>query len=143
LDYRAAIVGPQGSGKTTLLEDLAPRLEELGFRCVLSRCNEDRRWQRRLEARELLLLDSAERLTALQWWRLKRRTRRAGGIIVTAHAPTRLATAIETSTSPQLLSELLRAMEQPREKQFVQSLFRAHDGNLREALRAMYDQQAA
>src|SRR6185436_15582003 len=32
LRYRAAIVGPHGRGKTTLLEDLAPRLEALGFR---------------------------------------------------------------------------------------------------------------
>ena len=32
LDCRAALVGPDGSGKTTLLDELAPRLERLGFR---------------------------------------------------------------------------------------------------------------
>jgi hypothetical protein len=141
LNYRAAIVGPKGSGKTTLLEDLGSRLEAIGFSCIYSRCDVDDMWRRRpLGPREVLMLDGAERLTRLEWWRLKRMTRRGGGSIVTAHAATRVPTVIETGTSVALFDGLLRELSQPRPRETVERLFWRHGGNVREAMRELYDE---
>jgi hypothetical protein len=140
MNYRATIVGPKGSGKTTLLEDLGVRLEALGFDCIFSRADVDDVWkQRALSPREVLLVDSAEWLSRMQWWRLKRLTRRGGGLIVTAHLPTRLPTVINTSTSPELLTNLLHELGQSREDHVAERLFAKHQGNMREAMRELYD----
>ncbi len=147
LRYRAAIVGPHGRGKTTLLEDLAPRLEALGLRTRSLTIHEahpqldaaDRALLRRLGPGEVLLLDGAEGLGALAWWRVRRWTRRAGGLVITSHRPGLLPTLIECETTPALLAELVREILGSEAQVSAEELFARHGGNVRNALRELYD----
>lgn len=146
LDWRAAIVGPHGRGKTTLLEDLAPRLEARGFRVRTlnlwdehPRLNrEDRVRLRDLGPRDFVLLDGAEQLGRLSWLYLKLRCRRAGGLLITSHRPGLLPTLLECRTSPELLAGIVRELTDA-DAPDVETLFARHGGNLRNALRELYD----
>lgn len=153
LGWRAAIVGPEGSGKTTLLEDLAPLLRGRGLTTrPVGVTREAPRLPRRVEdnlvagigPRDVVLFDGADLLPWLDWHRFKRRTARAGGgLVITAHRPGRLPTLVECATSPALLMEIVTALLGPGEaarwRDRVESLGRKHRGNLREALRELYD----
>jgi hypothetical protein len=147
LRYRAAIVGPHGRGKTTLLEDLTPRLEALGFRIrsVMLHTGDRRlsREQRRilfenLAPHDLLFLDGAEQLSRAAWLALRWRSRAACGLVVTSHRPGLLPTLLDCTTSPELLAGIVSDLL-GREMDGSEELFVRHGGNLREALREMYD----
>lgn len=149
LRYRAAIVGPHGRGKTTLLEDLAPRLQALGFRIrsVTLHAGDSQftREQKRdlfrhLSSRDLLCLDGAEQLGRISWLTLLARSRSAGGLLITSHRPGLLPTLLDCETTPELLEAIVRDLA-GSEADGVQigELFARHRGNLREALREMYD----
>lgn len=154
LGFRAALVGPHGHGKTTLLEDLAPRLEERGFhlRSVTLRAG-DRRLTaaqeetlfRDLSGRDLLLVDGAEQLGRLAWLRLRRKSRAAGGLVITSHRPGLLPTLHECRTTPELLAGIVRDLLGPEEglQPACEDLWRRHRGNVRDALRELYDLWAA
>lgn len=157
LRYRAAIVGPHGSGKTTLLEDLEGVLAARGFRIIHIRLDTDdprlpgeRRTQARSSARvlgadDIICLDGAEQLGPIAWMRFRWRSRRAGGLIVTTHARGRLSTLIECVTSVGLLQRIMRRLA-PDELVTAPSaadLFTRHHGNIRDALRELYDVYAA
>jgi hypothetical protein len=151
LDYRAAIVGPEGSGKTTLLEDLAAPLAARGFRPLPLRLDRSQRrfsretWARlssELSSRDVILLDGAEQLGNFAWWRFRRCARRAAGLIVTSHHEGLLPTAIRTTTSPELLERISSRLlgENPSWlTEASRTLFARHRGNLRDALRELYD----
>jgi len=155
LGHRAALVGPHGHGKTTLLEDLGVRLEERGFRLRAATLHAgDRRLSAdqesflftALTARDCLLLDGAEQLNALSWRRLVRRSRPAGGLVVTSHRAGLLPTLFECRTTPELLRDLVRELLgaeaeelQPHLDELYAQLFTRHGGNLREVLRELYD----
>jgi hypothetical protein len=151
LGYRAAIVGPHGAGKTTLLDELEPRLAALGFSVIRLRLDrETSRFERaylrwlfdNLSERDLLLFDGAEQMSRLAWQRFKRRTERAAGLVITSHRSGRLPTLIECSTSSELLREIVRELigEQAEARCGVtEKLHAKHGGNLRDALREMYD----
>jgi len=153
LEYRAAIVGPDGSGKTTLLEELAPRLEGLGFAVRRLFLND----QKRPDAQSLklscaepgekdcILFDGADLVGRFAWARFKRQSRLAAGLIITSHRPGLLPTLIECRTTPELLDDIVVHIlgrgaaalgDTPRR------LFEKHDGNLRDALRGLYDMYA-
>lgn len=147
LRYRAAIVGPHGRGKTTLLEDLAPRLEARGFRIrsVMLHAGDRglRREQRKalfhhLSPQDVLCVDGAEQLGRISWLALLARSRAAGGLLITSHRPGLLPTLLECETSPELLTGIVRDLL-GREIDGSEALFARHGGNLREALREMYD----
>lgn len=154
LGRRAAIVGPQGSGKTTLLEDFAPRLRERGYGVRDLRLDEEapRFAPGFLDAlfgsvgpRDVILLDGAEQLGWLAWTSFARRSRSAGGLLVTGHQPGRLTTLLETRTSPELLEGLVDQILGDRSgdvRPLLQPLFEKHGGNLRDALRSLYDHYA-
>lgn len=154
LGRRAALVGPQGSGKTTLLEDLAPRFRGLGFtvhelRLDLDAPRFEAAFLDRLFAsvgpKDVILLDGAEQMTRDEWARFDRGTRAAGGLLITAHGPGLLPTLLETATSPDLLSSLVDDLLGERASEvrdLLPGLFERHDGNLREALRELYDHYA-
>ena len=153
LRYRGAIVGREGRGKTTLLEDLAPRLESLRFRVRLGRVERGRRpfgdadWRlsRGLTQRDVVLLDSADELRLDSWLRWRWRTRRAGGLIVTSRRAGLLPTAWRGETTPALLEEMMLALagvELSRSLPSPEALFARHRGNLRTALRELYDRCA-
>ncbi|MEX0777553.1 MAG: hypothetical protein WD042_17750 [Phycisphaeraceae bacterium] len=151
LHYRAAIVGPQGSGKTTLLDDVQPHLEQAGFDTVWLRLQQQ---QHRLDPevlrpalagatrRTVILFDGADHLHRWHWWRFLRQSRDAGGLIITSHKSGLLPTWLHTRTSPQLLGsilgQLLPAARLPTPAT-IESLYHRHHGNLRDALRELYD----
>lgn len=150
LRFRAAVVGPCGHGKTTLLEDLAPRLSALGFRVHAISLTEasprlgaaDRALLRGLAPRDILLVDGAERLGRLAWLRVRLRTRSAGGLVVTSHRPGLLPTLHECRTTPELLAGIVRDLLGPEAEYLraaLDELFVRHQGNLRNALREIYD----
>jgi len=149
LRHRAAIVGPHGSGKTTLLEDLAHVLAGRGFRIIWLRLDTDaprlpRDWVARagrLGAGDIVCLDGAGQLSPLAWTRVRWQTRRATGLIVTAHQPGRVPTLTTCTTSPALLARIIRrlAPDGPAAAAPVAALFARHQGNVREALRELYD----
>jgi hypothetical protein len=163
LHFRAAIVGPHGSGKTTLLE-------QRGFRIVHLRLDTDdprlpREWRpsawlrarlwakrqtgmalrMRLDRNDIVCLDGAEQLGAIAWAWFERLTRRAGGLIVTTHAPGRLPTLFACKTNVTLLDGIMRqlAADGLVEAPPAEELFARHHGNVRDALRELYDVYAA
>jgi len=154
LGRRAAIVGPQGSGKTTLLEDLAPRLRNDGY--IVRELRLDAQMPHfepgflegflpSLGTRDVVLFDGAEQLGSLGWDRFERGTRAAAGLVITAHRSGRLPSLIETSTSPELLRGLVEQILGERSadlRALLPALFERHRGNLREALRELYDRYA-
>ena len=149
LRYRAAIVGPHGRGKTTLLEDLAPRLEALGFRIrSVTLHTGERRLSR--EQRQTLFHHLSPRGPSLRRRRRAARPHRlagpasrsqaAGGLLITSHRPGLLPTLLECETSPELLEGIVRDLVGPRwTASRSEELFARHGGNVREALREMYD----
>ena len=153
LRFRAAIVGPHGSGKTTLLEDLARALEHRGFAVTWVRLASDERrlpgdWPSRAAAlgpRDIVCLDGAEQLSVASWLRFRWRARHAAGLIVTSHHPGRLPVLIECRTSSDLLERLIRRLSPLPAAGAPPAavLFRRHRGNLRDALRELYDVYAS
>lgn len=145
LRYRAAIVGPEGSGKTTLLEDLVPHLRTRGFAIrwlwlnLQERRPEEAFWRQTLGAGDALLVDGAEVLSRPDWWRLRRHARRAGAFLLTLHRPGRLPTLLNTGTTADLLSELVAELGQEISAEETADLWAQTGGNLREALRMLYD----
>jgi hypothetical protein len=151
MQYRGAIVGPEGSGKTTLLEDLRPRLADAGVPAVEVRLWKDKRrldpddWRRLAEARAagaVVLLDGAEQLPFVRWRQLLRHARRCRGLIVTLHRPGRLPTLVRTATSPGLLRAIAASLDPGASHLGVEDLFARHAGNVREALRELYDHRS-
>jgi hypothetical protein len=150
--WRGAIVGPHGSGKTTLLEQLAPRARELGFNPHFFRVQAESTMAqkqqmltrvRSLRAPDLLLLDGAEQLSTREWLTLHSAASAAAGCLITVHRTSRLPTLLETRTSPALLIELAQELTGERLPLAEAGvLFKRHLGNLRECLRALYDQRA-
>lgn len=152
--FRAAIVGPHGSGKTTLLEELSSRLEATGRRCRMASLHsharrlDDATWRRLtdgLDDRDVVLVDGAEQLSAIGWSMFQLRCRRAGGLLITTHSPGRLPTLVQTTTSPALLRELVGDLTNTRSDDdlHADSLLLRHRGNIRDALRELYDAACA
>ncbi|MGC4072838.1 MAG: hypothetical protein QM760_10010 [Nibricoccus sp.] len=149
--FRGALVGAHGSGKTTLLEDIAKRLERDGWRLVWVRLSTefprlpeecDGEFFARLGEKELVLLDGAEQLGLLAWWLFRYQARRAGGLVITTHRAGRLPTLRRCETTPQLLSELVASLGESLLEADAERLHARHRGNLREALRELYDERA-
>lgn len=148
LGFRAAIVGPEGSGKTTLLEDLQEPLAAQGRRLHWFRLTREfprfsssrqLRLKQGFTRNDIILFDGAEVLGWFRFQWFRRQTRRAGGLIITTHRPGYLPTLLRTKTSPKLLKEILSTLDPHAAPADVSSLFHRNQGNLREALREMYD----
>lgn len=148
LGRRVCLLGEEGSGKTTLLEDLCPLLERRGYRPLLRlHAGEAPRpdWSElsRLGAKDILLLDGADLLPRVQWWRLRRLSHRWGGLIAASHRRRLLPVLLTCRTSAALLEMLIAQLlpEEPRQRvgELARSLHARHRGNLREALRECYD----
>ena len=152
LDRRAAIVGPEGAGKTLLLEELGARLGSLGLAPRLLTLHRGER-QPAPAARaallaglgggDVVLVDGADELGSLAWSSLRRATRAAGGLVVTSHRPGLLPTVWTCGTSVELLADLVRELVGRAEAEALRprlaALFDRHRGDLRAALRALYD----
>jgi hypothetical protein len=158
LGCRAAIVGPHGAGKTTLLEDLQQRLAARDIPSIPLRLDSSQptfapgvldACFARVTPAHVICLDGAEQLTRLAWASFKRRTRSARGLIVTSHRAGLLPTLIECRTTVHLLDRIVsrllaaspseRADVSPANLPSPNELFLKHRGNLRDALRELYD----
>ena len=151
LGYRGAIVGPNGTGKTTLLEDLEQPLAELGFKVKHLRLDDRsnrfprgflRQFFAGVTRGDVILFDGAEQMSRLAWRRFKLRSRNAGGLVITSHRPGMLPTVKECATSPELLNEIILELLDDKAattRDAAAALYRKHNGNLRHALREMYD----
>jgi hypothetical protein len=71
---------------------------------------------------------------------LRLRTRRAGGLVITSHRPGLLATLFECETTPELLAGIVR--ELAGDGVDAGELHARHAGNVRNALRELYDRWA-
>lgn len=140
---RGALVGPEGSGKSTLLRELGEELRARGFavRALQLREGEGVPWDvlRGVGKRDAVLLDGSEQLGFFGRRRIRWITRRAGALLITAHAETWLPALLRTRTTPALLEELASELEEGVE---TGDLWSRHRGNVREALRALYDLRA-
>jgi ABC-type branched-subunit amino acid transport system ATPase component len=143
---RGAVIGPHGSGKTTLLETLADRLDGrsvwLGLNAETSRplgfaiaaLTES------VGPEHTVLIDGAEQLGRWAWWRLTRRVKDAGIVVIASHSPGRFPTIHECLTSPRLLAELVEELAPEMvEETDLDALFRRHHGNIRLCFRELYD----
>jgi hypothetical protein len=151
LNWRGAIVGPEGAGKTTLLEDLAPKLigrgwEPFWLRITREQPQFSRQTWRELSSglcsRHIILFDGAEQLSRVSRWRFRLLARRAGGLVLTSHRPGLLPTLLECATTPELLAAFVGdLLNEPAEahEAHARRLHRKHQGNLRDALRELYD----
>lgn len=148
-----AIRGPEGSGKTTLWRELGERLEETGVAVRLLRPSlsdppaarrEVRDLTQGIDRRTALLLDGADRVGPIGWRRLKQDARRAGVLVVTTHREGRLPTLHRCATSAALLAELVGELLPVSERGVlgVGRLFQREQGDVRRALRSLYDRFA-
>ena len=151
--FRAAIVGPHGSGKTTLMEDLEPGLRGEGFTLHHLRLDEShRRFQpgvmrdlaERVGKSDCLVLDGAEQMHVWEWWWFRRTFRHAGGLLITSHRHGLLPTLVTCETSPRLLAGIISDLVSTTPSKVLPAacnLHRRHAGNIREALRELYDRK--
>lgn len=155
LHYRAAVVGPDGTGKTTFLEQLAPRLESRGYGIKRLFLNDQapsfprgflEEFLRGLGPRDIVLFDGPEFLNRRAWRKVKSGTQPAGGLVIAVHEHGMLPTLFETETSVELLHSLVRELlddEKCSDVLPLKDLYEKHHGNLRDALRDLYDRFAA
>ena len=148
--FRGALVGPHGRGKSTLMRALsALPLPGDGH-------DPDRRWiQAQADGSHraglhallrrrggVLMVDGYD----LLGWRDRLAVRRQPRVLVTSHRPTRLPTLLRCETSPALLARLVGRLSAESLEQLgdagVDRLFSDHGGNVRDALRALYDRVA-
>lgn len=151
LGCRAALVGPHGSGKTTLAEQLAARWRDRGWEVRMIRLSEE---SSRLSASDWdwlvgglnsghrIIVDGAEQWPWWVWRRFARASRPANGVLITSHQSRRWPTLYECRTSSALLRELVGELAGSNSDPLAgasQALFERHRGNLRDALRELYD----
>jgi hypothetical protein len=148
LDYRASIVGPHGAGKTTLLDQLEPRLAGRGFdikhlRLDTTTTSFPRRFMREffadLKSNSMILFDGADQMSPRAWQRFLPRTEPCAGIIVTSHVTGMLPALVECRTTAGLLFDLARELQHDIPRKLTDRLFAKHKGNIRFALRELYD----
>lgn len=149
LNHRAAIIGPHGSGKTTLLESLKQRLSAIRTPTIYLRINTEfprllpQQWQqlRQADRQTMILFDGADLLPLWIWWRVRRLSRHAKGLIVTSHNRRLLPPLINTQTNNQLLHIVLSHLNielNDHIQQQAEKLLAKHRGNIREVLRDLY-----
>jgi hypothetical protein len=87
----------------------------------------------------IVCCDGAEQLSWWDWRRLMRHSRAAAGLLITTHHPGRLPTLHECETTPALLQSIAGSLDEGVLSERCDELFALHKGNLREAIRSLYD----
>jgi hypothetical protein len=150
-DRRASIVGPHGSGKTTLLDGFAQYLDTQGWRVhrvALARPGpgpkllDPWRWCRDLGPGDVLFCDSAGVLGPAGLFQLRLAARSLGGLLVTLHEPGSLPVLHTCAPSPEVFAQLLDELGRPVAMEEAVVLLDRHRGDVRAALRALYDKAA-
>jgi len=153
--FRGAIVGCEGSGKTTLLTEIGDQMAQSGFTTITfhldSRMQKIPGGQLRAQCRPLsphhaILLDGAEQMPWAHWHHFRFRVRKAGALVITSHRSGLLPDLVRTRTTPELLAELITELlgeAHGLPSPSIDRLFHHHGGNIRAALRQLYDIWAA
>ncbi len=147
---RGAIVGDEGSGKSTLLAELACHFRSQGLSTYSLRPTDCSLFTRYVKLwkhlgsatrAQCVLIDSSERIDPLLWQFVRWRLRNCRYIVIAAHNAGRYQTVHKTETSPELLSDLLAELLPELTAIPVEptKLFELHGGNIRTALRQLYD----
>jgi hypothetical protein len=149
--FRGALVGPHGHGKTTLMHELVRRYERkhAGSAVRVVQVSAEHGWLSpalRYAVRDrggLLVVDGVDLLGPVARWRLRRRR---GALLVTTHRAIGLPTIAVCRTTPRLLGELVDELSPTASAALgdaeIQALWQRHDGNVRRALRELYDRCA-
>ena len=148
---RGAIVGACGTGKSTLLIQMEERFKEKKHQTIRLFLNDRNRREagthlhhffKKMTQEKVVFLDGAEQLNPWQWWWFLFQSRHTSGLIVTCHHEKHLPWVFKTSSTPPLLSEIINQLlkdEKIRINIDHELLYKKHHGNIREALREMYD----
>lgn len=99
-----------------------------------------------LTERDVILFDGAEQMSRLEWQFFKARSKEAAGLVVTSHDRGVLPSLKECTTDPELLDDIIAELLEAESAKIVDAsieLHGRHNGNLRDALREMYDLYAA
>src|SRR5690606_37296315 len=93
----------------------------------------------------VVLIDGAEQLGWRDWRRLLHHTASAPALITTAHDRPRLPVLVRCQADGRILSWIVQHLlgEPALPPPAAATLLNQHDGNMREALRTLYDQWAA
>lgn len=152
LDFRAAIVGHRGSGKSTLLRGLLQRLPASGIRAsyfsfpfeVVQRKKMLVIALQQSRSGSVLLIDGIERLSWRQRFQLLAATKTNSGLVIAQHRTGRLPTWWQCRTSIALLHDVLSDLNlhDPAIISAGEREFAKYNGNIRDALRELYDQLA-
>jgi hypothetical protein len=141
------VIGPHGTGKSTLVESLLPLVAAQGKQIVrvpLPGRDQDAARSGPVTPATVLVIDGFEQFGPLQrwawrwycWWR-------GCGLLVTAHRdlglPTLTTTAVDEALAQRVVASLLPREETRITPNDVSQALRAHQGNLRDALFALYD----
>jgi len=147
-NFRGAIVGPHGHGKTTLMLALRDRLQadaafDVRYLQVMAEGSNAQRVCASIRERDtLLLLDGYDLLGWADRLRLWRRPR----TVVTRHGRTLLPQWVRCETSEPLLGQLIKRLSVETYAALgdsgVAALYDRHHGNVRDALRELYDSAA-
>ena len=90
-----------------------------------------------------ILLDGAEQLSTRHWLSVRAAASQAAGFVVTVHRSSRLPVVLELETNPELLDDLVSELTGGKLPEHeAQEILRRHRGNVREALRELYDRWA-
>ncbi len=146
----SALVGAEGSGKTTLLLEIAAYARYLGYRTVWIQLRRDARRlspAHRAElatigALDVVCVDGADLLPRRDRWWLERHTRHAIAVLGTLHAAGWMPTLASLATTPALLDDLVTELTGSSVAALAggrDALYARHAGNVRSALRELYD----
>ena len=150
-NFRGSITGPKGSGKTTLLETIGRQLGQTGFSCDYLYFKKDSKLRCRQQLKPVTgedisktayLIDGTEQLSRFEWSRLYSKIKLSGAVVLTAHVKSPLPPLIHTQTSPSLLYDLVLKLNGKTDmisEQAVFDLYHRHKGDIRQALRELYD----
>ena len=141
-----ALVGPHGTGKTTRLRALAERLAAEGWRIVWIQWHEDGAttpadWRAALataDSNTVLCLDGSENLGLLAAYRLRRYTRRAGGLLATRHRASPFLRTLARHEPDAAVFASHAALLAPGGEPGARAAFASARGNAHEAFRLLY-----
>ena len=133
-----------------MLEDLGERMRERGREVRWVRLSAERRaptrgeWRRLVgvDRRAIVFVDGAEQLRPAVWRVVKLLCWRAEGLIITSHGEGLLPTLVRCETSEDVLAEVVGELGIDLGGSDAEAVFRRHGGNVREALRELYDRWA-
>lgn len=147
---RGALVGPHGTGKTTRLRALAASLAAEGRRVIWIQWHDDgtttppdwRAALREADANTVVCLDGSENLGPFAAYRLRRYTRRAGGLLATRHSASLFLPTLARHAPDAAVFAAHAAALAPGSEKLARAAFSATGANAHEAFRRLYLEHA-